>query len=83
MDKDISREKLKEGLKRLGVNLSGEVYSTPCHLQQVFKDFKKGNFPIAEDLCNRQICLPIFPTMKKKEVDYVTSSIKKVLGESI
>lgn len=85
LDKGVNRVKIKEELKKMNVNLSGEVYQIPCHLQPVFKNlgYKLGDFPVAEDLCNRHICLPIFPTMKKEEIDYVLDSINKVLGEKL
>lgn len=67
LDNGIGRASLKRELKEIyEVNLSGEVYELPCHLQPIFKGlygFNGGEFPVAEDLCQRQICLPVFATM--------------------
>lgn len=83
---------LKEGIDRVAlkkqmrekyqVSLSGEVYELPCHLQPIFKDkygFKGGEFPVAEDLCKRQICLPVFAGMTEEQARYVVSSLKETL----
>jgi len=79
----IDRAALKKKLKeKYGVSLSGEVYELPCHLQPIFKDsygFKGGEFPIAEGLCQRHICLPIFARMTEEEARYVVTSLKEVL----
>ncbi len=77
------RTSLKKAMReKYQVGLSGEVYELPCHLQPVFKDmygFKGGEFPVAEDLCNRQICLPVFAGMTEEQARYVISSLKEVL----
>jgi len=83
LDTGIDRASLKRELKeKYKVNLSGEVYELPCHLQPIFKDsygFNGGEFPIAEDLCQRQICLPVFATMTDEQAKYTINSLKKVL----
>ena len=83
LDDGIERVSLKKELKeKYGVSLSGEVYELPCHLQPIFKDlygFKGGEFPNAEDICKRQICLPVFVTMTDEQAKYVVSSLKEVV----
>ena len=78
----IDRVAIKKELKeKYGVGLSGEVYELPCHLQPIFKDlygFKEGDFPVAEDICRRQICLPVFATMTEEQAKYVVDSFKEV-----
>ena len=80
----IDRAALKKELKeKYSVSLSGEVYELPCHLQPVFKDsggFKEGDFPVAEDLCKRQICLPVYAGMTEDEASYVVNSLKDALA---
>lgn len=79
----IDRVALKKELReRYGVSLSGEVYELPCHLQPIFKKlyaFNGGEFPKAEDLCRRQICLPVYAGMRREEAKYVISSLKEVI----
>ena len=79
----MNRKNLKKELKeKFGVSLSGEVYDAPLHLQPIFKKIcgtKKGDFPLAEDLCSRQICLPDFATMTDEQADHVIDSLKEIL----
>lgn len=73
----------KELREKHGVSLSGEVYELPCHLQPVFRGpagAGEGAFPVAEDLCQRHVCLPVFATMKDEEAVYVMESLSKVLA---
>jgi dTDP-4-amino-4,6-dideoxygalactose transaminase len=83
VDANIDRAEIKKELKsKYSINLSGEVYELPCHLQPIFKDLlgtKKGDFPVAEDLCLRHICLPIFAKMTEEQAKYVVDSLKEVL----
>lgn len=83
LDKGIDRVAFKKELKeRHSVSLSGEVYELPCHLQPIFKKlygFRGGEFPKAEDLCERHICLPVFPTMTEEEAKYVVEALKEVI----
>ena len=83
LDDGINRTEIKKELKeKYGVSLSGEVYELPCHLQPIFKEmygFKDGDFTIAEDVCKRQICLPVFATMTEEQAKHVVDSLKGVL----
>ena len=81
LDKGIDRESLKKELKeKYAVSLSGEVYEMPCHLQPVFAGIgKEGDFPVAEDLCQRMICLPISAVMTEREAEYVVDALEKAL----
>ena len=82
LDKGIDRASLKKKLREeYEVALSGEIYDTPCHLQPIFEAFREGDFPIAEDICKRHVCLPIYTTMTMEEADYVLSSLADVLKE--
>lgn len=74
-DREQLRTRLKE---KFGVSLSGYVYEIPLHQQPIFKHYS-SNLPVAEDLCNRHICPPIYPTMTEREAHYVSQSIKKTI----
>lgn len=81
LDNGIDRGALKKELKeKYTVSLSGEVYEIPCHLQPIFKELgNEGDFPVAEDLCRRMICLPISAVTTEPEAEYVISSLRTAL----
>lgn len=87
LEEGLNRADIKKRLKEeYQVGLSGEVYELPCHLQPIFKglyNFKGGEFPVAEDLCERQICLPVFAEMTEAEARYVVDSLGKVLKQVV
>jgi dTDP-4-amino-4,6-dideoxygalactose transaminase len=53
-------------------------YPIPPHLQKAYDHlrFKKGDFPIAEEIAETCLSLPIWPGMKKSEVNYIAEKIK-------
>lgn len=61
--------------KEIGV---GEFYPVPLHLQKVFNylGYREGSLPVAEKICSRALCLPIFPELKDEEVSYIIDMIK-------
>ena len=53
-------------------------YPIPPHLSKAyaFLGYKKGDFPIAEELAKTSLSLPIFQEMAEGQVEYTVSSIK-------
>jgi dTDP-4-amino-4,6-dideoxygalactose transaminase len=60
---------------------SGLHYPVPLHLQKCFKHlgYKKGDFPVTEDLARTGLSLPMFPELKDEQIEYVVSKIKEFL----
>lgn len=76
------RDKLHRCLKEeYNVSLGGYVYEIPLHQQPVFNQYKKGSLPVAEDLCQRHVCLPVYYTMTDQEARYTALSIRNALRE--
>jgi len=71
------RDQLQEFLKEKGVG-SLIHYPFPPHLQSAYQDlgFKKGDFPIAEELASTSLSLPIWPGLNKEEVESICHKIK-------
>ena len=88
LDEDIERNCVKKELKdKFDVSLTGEVYEFPCYNQPVFKKYshikqnkESERFPVADEVCKNQICLPLYPGLLEPEVDYVVESLKSVLS---
>ncbi len=75
-----NRNKILEKLKNKGIGALIH-YPIPLHLQEAYKDLrhKKGDFPAAERVADEILSLPMFPHMKKEEIEYVSSSLKELV----
>ncbi len=78
------RDKLQEFLKSKWID-TGLHYPVPLHLQECFKNlgYKKGDFPVAEQLAEQGLSLPIFPEITDEQIEYVAASIKNFLENEI
>jgi len=78
------RDKLRSYLYDRGVG-TGLHYPIPLHLQPCFEylGYKKGDFPVAEDLADGGISLPIYPEITNEQIYYVSRCIKDFLKKMI
>ena len=71
------RDALQEHLHKNGI---GTVihYPIPPHLQKAYQDlnYKKGAFPLAEEIAETCISLPMSPILTRSEVEQVAECIK-------
>ena len=84
LEKGIDRETLKEKLRAKGVRCSGEVYWPPLHLQPIYKQLlgvHEGDFPLAEAICKRMVCLPLYAQMTMEDMRYVIEKLQEVISE--
>lgn len=58
-------------------------YPIPPHLQEAYQGmgFRKGDFPIAEELAETSLSLPLWPGISKAEVKSVCETIKAYFNE--
>ncbi len=72
------REALMKYLKEKGVD-TGLHYPEPLHIQQAYKyrNYKIGDFPIAEKCSKEILSLPLYPEMNEEQIRYVVESIKE------
>lgn len=54
-------------------------YPLPLHLQKCFSylGYKKGDFPVAERICEQIIALPMYPELTEDEIEFVCDKIEK------
>ena len=66
------RASLEKHLNDAGIG-TNKHYPIPMHLQECYKDlgFKKGDFPIAEEISATELSIPMYYGMKDEEVQYV------------
>ncbi len=80
-DKQNDNQKRDALQKYLGDNgiSTGLHYPIPLHVQPCFRDlnYKKGDFPVTEQLAETGLSLPMYPELKDEQVEYVCSKIKE------
>ena len=76
----IDRSTYKQRLRdEYGVALTGEVYEVPIHRQPVFEYLSNYPLPIADDVCARHLCLPLFASMTTDQAMQVINALKNTL----
>lgn len=70
------RDELKEYLQDNGVGTLIH-YPIPPHLQEAYKEWggKKGDFPIAEELADTSLSLPLWPGISEEQVKNVCEKV--------
>jgi dTDP-4-amino-4,6-dideoxygalactose transaminase len=64
--------------------VGGSLYWPPCHLQPFYREgfgYSEGSFPVAEEVLNRTITLPLFNDLEDGDVERVCQALKKVLKQ--
>lgn len=74
------REKVMELLAAAGVQ-TGIHYPYPFHLQEGYRDlgYKKGAFPVTEQIAERILSLPMFPEITAEQLGYVAEQMVSAL----
>lgn len=76
----VGRKEVFEALQKenIGVN----VHYLPVYLHPYYKNlgYEKGLCPVAEDMYNRMITIPLFPAMTENDVQDVITAVKKVIN---
>lgn len=78
----INRDEFIQKLSEAGIGAS--VHFIPLHLQPYYRKafgYRIGDFPVAEAEYRRSLSLPIYPTMREDEVEYVISIVGKIVHD--
>ena len=72
------RNELEKFLKEKGIG-TNKHYPIPIHLQECYKDlgYKKGDYPIAEEISETELSLPMYYGMIDSEIQYVIDVINE------
>lgn len=64
-------------------NIYAQIHYIPCHLMPYYRDlgWKEGDFPNAESYYRHCISLPMYPTLKEEEQEFVIGKIKEFFDE--
>lgn len=74
------RDKICDAMRTKGIGALIH-YPVPLHLQEAYADLghKKGDFPVSEKIAKEILSLPMFPHMKKDQVEYVCKNLKELV----
>lgn len=72
------RDELEKFLNDAGIG-TNKHYPIPMHLQECYKQlgFKKGDYPIAEEISETELSIPMYYGMGDDEVQYVINKINE------
>jgi dTDP-4-amino-4,6-dideoxygalactose transaminase len=76
-DNNDIREKIRNDLAQNGIMT--KVYFSPAHLKTYYKEkygYKKGDLKDTEEISQKVLTIPIYPTLGNKEMDYIIDRIK-------
>lgn len=81
--RSLQRNKLKEYLKVSSIDTLIH-YPIPPHLQKCYQhlNYQTGDFPIAEELSNTCLSLPIYPGLTEKQIIYICDTIKSYVQKN-
>ncbi len=77
LENDIDRNTLVLSLKENGIQAS--IHYPAFHDFTAYKELKIDETPIASDIANRELTLPLYPTMTSSDVEIVCEALKKAL----
>ncbi len=82
-DDTRSRNAVQNSLTKHGI--MSKVYFEPIHLKTYYRKtfgYKSGDLPQTEDLSKHVLTLPMYPNLKKEEIDKIVHCIQVPLGEN-
>jgi perosamine synthetase len=73
-----TRDHLQEFLTKAGIMT--KVYFEPIHLKTYYRTtyhYSRGDFPVTERMSETLLTLPLYPTLTKKDMDYMITMVEK------
>lgn len=79
-----NRDQLRAYLQEQGVG-TAIYYPLPLHLQpcHLYLGYRAGNFPVAEEVAQQALSLPIYPGLTKKAIETVAGHICAFYGVTV
>jgi len=74
------RDEVYKFLQEKGI-ACGIHYPFPLHLQKAYRylGYKEGDFPVAEECAKEVLSLPIYPELKRTQIEYIAETLKEGL----
>ena len=75
----INRDKVIKGLRSYGIEAS--FHYLPLHSSSMGKKlgYKMSDLPVSEEVAATLIRLPIYPQLKKTQIDYMVAALEKII----
>jgi len=76
----LQREELRKALADQGIQ-TGVHYPTPVPFQPAYAHlgYRRGDFPVAEDVMNHCVSLPMYPELTEEQLDYTARTVRSLL----
>ena len=78
-----NRDKVARQLKEIFKIDTRVAYPIPIYKQKVYAEYlaphKKTKCPISEDFCKKVLNLPIYPSLKYKDINFIMESLSKII----
>ena len=73
-----NRQELENHLNERGIS-TNKHYPIPIHLQECYKDLliKQGELPIAEEISETELSIPMYYGLKNEEIQYIIDAINE------
>ena len=78
LKKGVNRSGFAEYMKQKGIQTS--VHYHPVHLLDFYRRnfrYNEGMLPVTEEVTNREVTLPLFPSMKDEDIHYICDVMLK------
>jgi len=74
------RDRLRAQLAEAGIS-TGIHYPSPVHLQPAYAGlgYRRGDFPLAEQLAEQTLSLPMFPELTRAQIERVSAALSTLL----
>jgi dTDP-4-amino-4,6-dideoxygalactose transaminase len=75
------RDEVRRGLEEKGIGCAVH-YPVPIHLQEACQNlgYTAGTFPVAENLAEEFLSLPMFPELTEEQMEYVARCVSETVG---
>ncbi|MDJ0911432.1 MAG: DegT/DnrJ/EryC1/StrS family aminotransferase [Woeseiaceae bacterium] len=91
LDSSLDRDSIRHDMKQYyGVESPGGVYDTLCHEEPFFRQLSRScvlnsteDFPQAQEISRRQLCLPLYPGLRDDEQAIVVDALQKVVAQHL
>lgn len=77
------RDKIIKEMAKKGIQC-GDYFKT-IHLQPFYKNkfgYKRGDYPVAENISRRTLALPFFNDLKEEEINFVVKNLKEIINKA-